>query len=45
MFWNSTNENVIRGEFILDEGDPFTKISLDKTVSNLKSKNIFVSNF
>ena len=38
-----TNENVIRGEFILDEGDPFTKISLDKTVSNLKSRRIFSS--
>ena len=38
-----TNENVIRGEFVLDEGDPFTKNSLDKTVSNLKARRIFSS--
>ena len=36
-----TNENVIRGEFLLDEGDPFTNINLEKTISNLKSRNIF----
>ena len=37
----STNEDVIRGEFLLDEGDPFSKIKLDKTVANIKSRNIF----
>ncbi len=26
---------------ILDEGDPFSKIKLDKSISNLKSRNIF----
>ena len=26
-----TNEDVIRGELLLDEGDPFTKIKLDKS--------------
>ena len=25
---NITNENVIRSELILDEGDPFTKLKL-----------------
>ena len=37
----STNEDVIRGEFLLDEGDPFSKVKLDKTVANIKSRNIF----
>ncbi len=36
-----TNENVIRGELLVDEGDPLTKISVDKSVSKLKSRNIF----
>ena len=38
---NVTNESVIRGEIILDEGDPFTKISLDKSIANIKSRRIF----
>ena len=38
---NITNENVIRGELILDEGDPFTKINLEKSISKIKSRNIF----
>ncbi len=38
---NITNEDVIRGELILDEGDPFTKLNLDKSVSELKSRNLF----
>ena len=36
-----TNESVIRGELILDEGDPFVKLNLDKSVANLKERNIF----
>jgi outer membrane protein insertion porin family len=36
-----TNEDVIRGELILDEGDPFTKLSLDKSISELKDRRIF----
>ncbi len=36
-----TNENVIRSELELDEGDPFTQLSLDKSIANLKSRNIF----
>ena len=31
-----TNEEVIRSELILDEGDPFTKLNLEKSI--LKSK-------
>ena len=36
-----TNEDVIRGELNLDEGDPYSKLELDKSISNLKSRNIF----
>ena len=36
-----TNEDVIRGELILDEGDPFTKLNLEKSIAELKSRNIF----
>jgi outer membrane protein insertion porin family len=38
---NVTNENVIRSELILDEGDPFTNLNLEKSIAKLKSKNIF----
>ena len=38
---NITNESVIRGELLLDEGDPFTKLNLDKSVAKLKARNIF----
>ena len=36
-----TNEEVIRGEIILDEGDPYTDLALDKSISNIKSRRIF----
>ena len=29
------------GKLILDEGDPFTKLSLEKSISQIKSRNIF----
>ncbi len=38
---NVTNEAVVRSELIIDEGDPFTKLGLDKSLSNIKSRNIF----
>lgn len=38
---NVTNENVIRGELLLDEGDPFSKLNLEKSISELKSRNLF----
>jgi outer membrane protein insertion porin family len=38
---NITNENVIRSELLLDEGDPFTNIKLNKSISKIKSRNIF----
>ena len=38
---NITNENVIRAELLLDEGDPFTSLNLNKSISKLKAKRIF----
>ena len=38
---NVTNEEVIRSELLLEEGDPFSELSLDKSVSKLKARNIF----
>ncbi len=38
---NITNESVIRSEMEIDEGDPFTNLGLDKSISNIKSRNIF----
>ena len=32
---------MIRGELILDEGDPFTKLNLEKSIAEIKSRNIF----
>ena len=40
---NITNESVIRSELLLDEGDPFTKLKLSKSVSKIKARNIFSS--
>ena len=40
---NVTNEVVIRSELLLDEGDPFTKLKLDKSIARIKSRNIFSS--
>ncbi len=38
---NVTNESVVRGELLIDEGDPFTNLGLDKSISKIKSRNIF----
>ena len=38
---NVTNESVIRGELIIDEGDPFTKLNLEKSIADIRSRNIF----
>ena len=40
---NVTNENVIRGELILDEGDPLTIINVEKSIAEIKARNIFNS--
>ncbi|MBD1146368.1 outer membrane protein assembly factor BamA [Pelagibacterales bacterium SAG-MED28] len=36
-----TNENVIRGELLLDEGEPFSKLNLDRSIAEIKSRRIF----
>ncbi len=38
---NVTNESVIRGELLLDEGDPFTDLKLSKSISQIKGRRIF----
>ena len=40
---NITEESVIRSELLLDEGDPFTSLGLEKSVANIKGRNIFSS--
>jgi len=36
-----TNDSVIRGEMIVDEGDPFSALLINKSINNLKARNIF----
>ena len=36
-----TNEDVIRGELILDEGDPYIKLNLEKSIAKIKGRGIF----
>ena len=44
IFGNTiTSENVIRNQLMLDEGDPFSEILVNKSVNNLKSLNFFKS--
>ncbi len=38
---NITNENVIRNQLILDEGDPFNEILANKSINNIKNLNFF----
>lgn len=38
---NITNEDVIREELILDEGDPFSKLNIEKSIAEIKQRNIF----
>ena len=38
---NITSEDVIRGELIVDEGDPFTELNLEKSIAALKARNLF----
>jgi len=36
-----TNDSVIRSEMIVDEGDPFSKLLVNRSINNLKGRNIF----
>ena len=38
---NVTNESVIRAELLIDEGDPYSDLSLSKSISKLKALRIF----
>ena len=38
---NITNDNVIRSQMLIDEGDPFSPLLLAKSMNELKSRNIF----
>ncbi len=38
---NVTNEAVVRSELLLDEGDPYTNLNLEKSIAQIKSRNIF----
>ena len=38
---NITEEKVIRDNLRVDEGDPFNKLLLTKSINNIKSLNIF----
>ena len=36
-----TNDSVIRSELLLDEGDPYSSVKVQKSISNLKARGIF----
>ncbi len=38
-----TSETVIRSELLLDEGDPYSRVKLNQSVSELRARNIFKS--
>ncbi len=38
---NYTIEEVIRNSFIVDEGDPYNEILFNRSINNIKAKNIF----
>ena len=38
-----TNETVIRSGLLLDEGDPFSKVKVDKSIAQIKGQRIFAS--
>ena len=38
---NVTNDSVIRSELLVDEGDPYSDIKIQKSISNLRSRDIF----
>ena len=38
---NVTNDSVIRGELLVDEGDPYSKLLVSKSINKLKARGIF----
>ena len=42
IFGNTvTSDSVIRSELLIDEGDPYSKIRIGKSMANLRARNIF----
>ena len=38
-----TNDDVIRGELKIDEGDPYSALLVNKSINHIKSRNLFAS--
>ena len=38
---NVTNDGVIRGELVVDEGDPYSELLVNKSINEIKGRNIF----
>ncbi len=38
---NVTNDSVIRGELVVDEGDPYSALLINKSINKLKARGIF----
>ena len=38
-----TNETLIRSGLLIDEGDPYSKVKVDKSIAQIKGKGIFAS--
>jgi outer membrane protein insertion porin family len=38
-----TNDSVIRGELLVDEGDPFSELLVNKSINKIKGRNLFSS--
>ena len=36
-----TNDSVIRGELLVDEGDPYSELLINKSLNKIKGRNIF----
>ena len=36
-----TNESVVRAELLMDEGDPYSELKLEKSIAKLKARNFF----
>jgi outer membrane protein insertion porin family len=36
-----TNDSVIRSELLVDEGDPYSDVKIEESISRLKARNIF----
>ena len=38
-----TNDDVIRGELLVDEGDPYSVLLLNKSINELRARNLFAN--